>query len=494
MKVFKRSLIALCGAILLSVTAVAAPVDTGSFSHGSIGNYFGENANVRYNIKFRKASLREVLQFLSTIADVNMIIPQGVDKVVTVSFRDITLGDAMNSIIKANELDYTVEGGVIRLGEGKLFKDSGEDLKTETLRLKYATARDMVVQLKTLLSERGSVFADERTNSIIVREVPANIDNVKRYLEQVDIRDAQVLIEAKIIEATRSFGRSLGIQWGANRAAGKVTFSGLSAVGAADNGNNLIFNTPASSPNSGAAIAIGRVVSGIDLDIQLSAAENKGDAYVLSDPSIVTSNGVAAKIRSGATLLINASGDINIGGEGGTSTSGGAGLQQIETGVELNVTPQISMNSFVKLQIETITSSPDFSRAIDGLPVIVDNTAQTTVMVKDGETTVIGGLTRFSDAVSESRVPGLSRIPVVGNLFKSKTRSKENTELMVFIKPTIVRTEGQLPVQVRVREIEQRRESMYVDEMLNYQKEAEKKEKRDEEKKSLSRKANKYVR
>lgn len=457
--------------------------DTGSVSaQRNIGSFFEKGSGERYNVRFRQASLREVLQFISWIADVNIMIPQGIDGVVSVSFRDITLSDAINSIVKANNLDYTVEGGVIRVGKGDEFRNNGEDLRTTTIYLKYATAKDMVPQVKTLLSDRGTVFADDRTNAIVIREVPANIDNARSYIAQVDIRDAQVLIEAKILEVTRSFSRSLGVQWGAARTAGqRVQVEGLDAVGAQDTGMISNQKLPATAPTSGVGILIGSIARGFDLDIQLSAAESRGDAYVVSDPSIVTSNGMAARIRSGTTLLINANGDVNIGSSSGSSTStggGSSGVQEIETGVELNVTPQISVNDYVKLSIETVTSTPDFSRAIDGIPVILDNTANTTVLVKDGETTVIGGLTRFADSLQENRVPGLSRVPLFGNLFKSKDKVKENSELMVFIKPSIVKSDGMAPVQVREHEVQLRQESMYIKPMTDPVKDMEKKTER----------------
>lgn len=468
-------------------------VDTGTVSRQLTSSYFGIAGDRKYDISFRQASLRETLQFLSWIADVNIMVPEGIDGVVNVNFRDITISNAMNAVIKANSLEYTVEGGVVRIGKSDQFKDTGEDLKTETFRLRFAPAVEMKEKIATLLSERGSVISDERTNSIIVRELPSNIDSVRRFITDVDIKDAQVLIESKIMEATRTFSRSLGIQWGVNRGAdgSRFRFGGVEAIGQADSERNLNVNLAPTSPTSG--LLIGSLFKGTNLDIQILAAERRGDVYVISDPSIVTSNGKSAKIRSGATLLIQGTGTVNIGTTStGSVSSSGANLQEIETGVELTVTPQITIDDFIKLDIETVTSSPDFSRAVQGIPLIVDNTAKTTVLVKDGETTVIGGLTRFSDNLNKRRVPYLSRIPLVGNLFKSKDRSAENTELMVFIKPTVIRVEGRAPAQVRVRELEQRREAMYLDPIYDPQEAQQKKLKKAD--RIRQRRGNKYLR
>ena len=443
-------------------TSLAQPggIDTGSVNSITPTTTMGLQAETHFDIEFRQAPLRDALQFLSWIGSTNVIIPEGITGTVTVSFRDISIRDAITSIVKSRNMDFTIEGGIVRIGSKDAFQESGEDLRTETFRLRYAVAKDMRDKIQKILSTRGSLVDDERTNSLIVRELPSNLGNVRRLIEDVDIRDAQVLIEAKILEATRNFSRSLGIQWGVNMSGNTFNVTGVNAVGKSDASRSLNTNLPATNPTSGIGLLIGQLAGGTNIDMQISAAEQRGDIYIISDPSIVTSNGKAAHIRSGSTLLIKTTGDVNIGTPGGTQTTAGTGLQEIKTGVELNVTPHISVEDYVKLDIEAITSQPDFTRAIDGVPIVVDNTARTTVLIRDGETTVIGGLSRFSDALTKKRVPFFSRIPVLGNLFKSKDRVKENSELMIFIKPTIVRGDSTLPAQSRVHEVEQRRDEM----------------------------------
>jgi len=476
----------------------ASAISTGNVSAYATQGLLGVDSPERYDITFRQTSLREALQFLAWVAEVNIMIPEGLEGVVNANFNDLSVGAALNTIIRANALEYTIEGDVMRIGKEEAFKASGEDLKTHTFRLRFAPAKDMADQVQKLLSGRGAVIADARTNSIIVRELPSNIDNVKRFVANVDLKDTQVLIESKILEATRAFGRSLGIQWGVTRGAAgdKVTMAGFtssssgsaSSSGSQLNGRDINVNLPATSPTSG--LLLGMLFGSTNIDVQLLAAEKRGDAYIISDPSIVTSNGNKAKIRSGATLLIQGGGDINIGDSG--NSAGGSGLQEIETGIELTVTPQITMGDFVKLEIEAITSQPDFARAIQGIPVIIDNTATTQVLVKNGETTVIGGLSRYNDSTQKQRVPVLHRIPLLGNLFKSKDRTMENGELMVFIKPSIIRDEGIRPAQARIRDVERRQESMYLAPMSDPQQEARKKIKKAE--RADSRKGNKYVR
>lgn len=471
--------------------AQAQGVDTGNINRTTSHDYLGGNNNELYSIAFKRCSLREALQFLAWIADFNIVIPEGTEGVVNLSFRDVTVGDAINAIIKSNELEYTVEGKIIRLGKGDQFKDTGEDLKTEHFRLKYASAKELETKVKPLLSNRGSAIFDDRTNALTVRELPANLDNVRKFVENVDVKDAQVLIESKIMEATRSFSRDLGIQWGVTKGSdtSKAKVAGITAVGQADSGRNLNVNLSPTTPTSG--ILIGSFMKGLNLDVQILAAEARGDAYIISDPSIVTSNGKQAKIRSGATLLVQGSSSVTIGTSSGSSSTG-SNLQEIETGIELIVTPQITINDYIKMEIETLSSTPDFARAVQGVPIIVDNTAKTTVLVRDGETTVIGGLSRFSDSLSRKKVPYFADIPLLGNLFKSKARAKSNSELLVFIKPSIIRVEGTLPAQVRVREIEERRDAMYLVPDIDPRKDKAAAEKR--EAMIQKRKGNKYVR
>ncbi len=463
----------------------ASAVDTGNISQVRTNSMFGIQNEKKYDIVFRQATLREVLQFMSNIAGVNVIVPEGINGTVNVRFKQITLANALNAIIRANGLEYTIEGGVVRLGNGAQFKETGEDLKTETFRLQYASAEEMLEKLQQLLTARGSAVSDDRTNSIIVRDMLSNMNNIRRFIEDVDVRDAQVLIESKILEATRQFSRDLGIQWGVNSGedGSKLRVGGVSAIGQSDAGRSLNANLFSGSPTSG--LMIGSLLGSTNIDLQILAAEQRGDAYILSDPSIVTSNGKSAHIRSGATLLIQTQSTSE---EGASST----GLEEIETGVEMSVTPQITMNRFIKLQIETETSSPDFSREVQGIPIIVDNTASTTVLVRDGETTVIGGLTRYTDSVSNRHVPFLHKIPVLGNLFKSKGKRKENSELMVFIKPTVVRAHSHIPAQMRIREIEKRRAGMRLDPIVDEAKKLKKKRRKYE--KVKKRTGHKYVR
>lgn len=429
----KTKLVALCCWLAIAGPAVAQ--DTGSIAGVRTNRSQGDG--MPYTIELHGAELKESLRFLSRIAGYNVMIPEGVSGVVNVTFESAYILDAINSIAKANGLDYAIERGILRVGKSEQFTTSGEDLKTETIRLKFASAKLMTEKVKGLLTQRGSVLADERTNAVVVRETVANIENVRKFLEDIDIRDAQVLIQAKIVEATRDWTRNLGIQWGANSDSNTGNIVGVNMVGQSDAGRPLMVNFPAGGPTSGFGMRIGALPGGFRLDAAITAAEQKGDLHVISEPQIVTSNGVAARIRSGETIYVKTAGSVSIGATSAAG-SGQSGLQSIETGVEMNVTPQISVGGYVQMVISAISSSPDFTRQVDGIPAIVDNRANTSVVVRDGETTVIGGLMKWRQQDQRRRVPYLGEVPVLGHLFKSRARAKTNTELMIFIRPSIV--------------------------------------------------------
>ncbi|MBI2337514.1 MAG: hypothetical protein HYU97_12215 [Deltaproteobacteria bacterium] len=431
-------------AILLWLPASSFSQTLGQLNTGNVGSYqindrhYVSHRQGKYNLAFKAADLKETLRFIAKAADINMLIPEEMaGGTVTVNLSSIDLLDAIGVILRTNGLDYVVEGNIVRVGRAEEFK-TDEDLLTSTVRLKYATAKELVAPVKELLSQKGKVISDDRTNTITIKDIPISVEVVKQMIQVIDIQDAQVLIQAKIVQVNTDFLRDIGIQWGAGNTGfgDKVQTTGLgTSIGKTDSGTGLNVNLPASSATSGIGLLLGRFAN-FQVDMQLTAAEQAGDIRIVSKPSIVTSNGKAANIRSGETLLIKTLG----------STAGQAGeLKEIKTGVELQVTPQISIDNQVKLTISATTSLADFSRLVDGIPIIIDNQASTTVLVRDGETTVIGGLLQLQKQKGKKSVPYLSRIPLLGGLFRQKLRKDKDVELMVFIKPTIIR---RMPVKM----------------------------------------------
>lgn len=383
----------------------------------------------KFYVEFYNADLKQALKVLAKAGNINMIIPESISGKVTISFNNTKIIDVIASILRVNDLEYATENNIMRIGKADQFKD-GSDLKALSVPLKYATAKEMQDMIKTFLSERGKTISDERTNTVIVKDHANVIDNVVKFLASVDRKDPQVSIEAKIIDATSSFSRSLGIQWGLTSGPNNAVVRGNTDVGNISSSPHTgsIVNLPASSPTSGLDILVGRLPGNTSLQAQLSAAESTGLIRIISKPNVTTINNKTAKIRSGLKIYVKVD----------SGTDEGPQLQEIDTGIELNVTPQITINRMIKMSIEAIESEADFSRTVDGMPVIIDNTATTTVLIPDGETAVIGGLLKVKSNKQKNSVPGISKVPVLGWLFKNSSVAKDSTELMIFITPKIL--------------------------------------------------------
>jgi len=361
-----------------------------------------------FSIEVRDAEIGDVLRALAQQSGLNIILGQGVEGKVSLSFKDIPFRDAMEMVIKANGFMYTVQNNIMWVGRKV---DLTEEMRVEIIRLNNADPGTAAQQLKGLISETGSAFADQRTNSVIIRDLPRNIDQAKRLLTALDTQTAQVTIEARIVEASDNFTRHLGVRWG-------PTYS---------------------SGNDSLGLVLGSLSNKLFLDLELTAAETRGDIKIVSSPKISAVNNMPATIHSGLTFRVKLSQAI-VAGTGTTTTTGDlGGLEEIKTGIDLTVTPKISEDGFVLLNINTTKSDPDFSRTIDGIPGVAEKSASTFVLVKDGDTVVIGGLYRTLNSEQKNAVPFLSKVPVLGALFRSNLKDNQHEELLVFITPRIVK-------------------------------------------------------
>lgn len=386
----------------------------------------------QFSLEFRDLELRDVLKILAQESGRNIIIPDSITGRVTLSLDKITLTDALDVILRSHGLGYITDKGVIRIVKFSEAELAGEELLTEVITVNYARAADLVSQIKGILTPRGTVSVDPRTNSFIIKDIKKGLEDAKRLIQRLDPITPQVLIEARIVEASSNFLRSLGIQWGGRYASDNNTITGGSSLGTAPSGNSFAVNLPANGPTSGIGMSIGSLNKNLVLDVQLSAAEKTGDVKIISTPKVATVNNRPATVSSGIEYSVKT-----------TTIASGAQATQGTTSVSattsLTVTPQISADGHILLTIGASRDEPDFSRLVDGIPGIARKNANTTVLVKDGETTVIGGLYRNSKGVTNTSVPFLSKIPVIGWLFKSKSNVEENEELLIFITPRIIR-------------------------------------------------------
>jgi type IV pilus assembly protein PilQ len=280
-----------------------------------------------------------------------------------------------------------------------------------------------------LMSERGTITVDARTNTLIIKELPAYMDTVLAVIDNLDTPEPQVMIEAKIVETTKKYNRSLGIQWGLNgiadNAHGNTTglvfpnnVNGSGSVNLLTGGNNGQLN-----------LTLGNVLNTFTINAQLQAAEGEGLVNVLSAPKIATLNNARAEIQSGLQIPIQ------------TVANNTVSVQFVNATLRLSVTPHVTAEGTVLMNIEVQKREPQFAFTIAGAPSAPIDTkeARTQVIVADGGTTVIGGIYQVSSDQGQDRVPGLANVPILGSLFKNKRRNDSNAELLIFITPRVIR-------------------------------------------------------
>ncbi|MBE9529424.1 MAG: type IV pilus secretin PilQ [Proteobacteria bacterium] len=418
---------------LSSVAFVAAPSITAAAS--SIKAEIEADKRL-FSMEIRDGEISDVLRALASQSGFNIILGDGVTGTVTLSFTDITFKNALEIIIEANGLKYTIKNNVFWVGKEV---DHSLDMTTRVVRLNYANPAEMAERLKSTLSASGAVEFDTRTSSVIIRDFAENIAKAEELIGLMDIQASQVVIEARIVEASSNFTKELGVQWGGEYSSSGDTITGSSQLPDSDGGRNFAVNMPSTNANAGLGIIVGSLSNSLTLDIEISAAESKGELKIISSPKISTLHNKTAMIHSGLTFRVK----LSQAATGTTTGETTAGLEEIKTGIDLMVTPQISSDGFVMLAIETNKSDPDYTHTVDGIPGVSEKSASTHVLVKDGETVVIGGLYKSINSDDTKAVPGLSKIPLLGYLFKSSALNEQHEELLVFITPRIIKQKEQ---------------------------------------------------
>ncbi len=410
----------------------------------------------KISLEFKDADIKNVFRLLAEVSGKNIVVTDDVTRKVTVRLVELPWDQAMDLLVDTNGLGKEEVGNVIRISTSARLKlerdallaakkseENLEPLQTAYLTVNYArvvkgkddpaTDRDLVDKVKAILSPRGSIVADQRTNTLIVRDIKSGIDEAQNLLGRLDTRTPQVLIESNLIETTPSFSRSLGVEMEALFNDGRVRTStrfraDAPFAGEIQGPETLPATQPAIPlviPSTGFRLGyFGNNITGI-----LSAAEADGNVKIISRPSVVTLNNVESQIESANIVRVRT----------GAATVGEAGaIREIRAGIILTVTPQVSADGFVLLKIVVKSSTLDFSRLVDGIPQENTREAKANVLIRDGETVVIGGILKDESAESESGIPYLKAIPVVGWLFKKSTWRKDFQELVVFITPRIV--------------------------------------------------------
>jgi len=419
-----------------------------------------------FYLELRNAEIKDVLRALSQENHINIIIGEGVAGEITLSFKAVPFDEAFNAILQMNNLTSYRDGGIIRVMPSP-FSAEEAGLVTHMLEINFALAEDIQNTVKPLLSKNGAIMADVRTNTLVVRDFPSNLAKIVSVVKRLDSKTPQVVIEARIVEVNTNFSKELGIQWGgllASRSGNTTTsiqgggfknqssdpFANPLTGGIGVSGAPFAVNLPANvGRGSGGAFgfSIGNVANTRLLDVQLSALEDSGKGKILSNPVIMTLNNKEARISSGTEILIPTTSILTTSVSPTSGASGGSantGVTTINAKLELTVTPHVTPDGQILMHIHVDKKDPDFSREVQNIPPLTTRTAETYLLVRDRETVVIGGIYTRSESSGESGIPWLSKIPLLGWLFKKEVKLDTQNELMIFITPTI-RGENEKP-------------------------------------------------
>ena len=414
------------------------------------------------SVNLKDVDLKDFFRLVHEISGLNVVLDPNVKGSLTIVLDDVPWDQALDIVLKNNDLARQLEGNVLRIAtvetlrkeaEAKRAQQEAEALAVEkvtiTRFLSYAHAKDVVGTIKGFMSQRGDAIADERTNAVIINDIPAVIPHIDRLLTQLDRKTQEVEIEARVVAATRSFARDIGTQLGFGLANNVSALGGTSQVGntetkvggtpgyivtdtgSTSTGGNkipLFSNLPASSPTSGLQFI--NATNNYRIDFLLTMAESRGLLKILSRPRVVTQNNVQALVKQGVRVPIVTQAQL-----GGPPT-----VTYVDAFLRLTVTPQITSEGTIFLNVDVENTTPDFSRAIQGNPTLITQQATTQVLVTDGGTVVIGGVIQTQNAVNVTQVPLLGDVPYLGNLFKRRQVSTSNQELIFFITPRIIQT------------------------------------------------------
>ncbi len=412
----------------------------------------------RVSFEFKDIDIHNLLRIIAEISKKNIVVSDDVSGKVTVRLRNVPWDQALDLVLRSKSLGKEEFGNIIRVAplaaleseeksraERKKARDGSRELSVALVPVNYATASDMASRVKEVLTARGVVSVDTRTNTLIVRDLPENMGKIKSMVSSLDLQTPQVLIESRIVEASTRFAREVGVQWGGQGALspGTGNATGLAfpntvvATGGVPGNSTGVSGTPnyavslpvgAGDGNGGAlGLVFGSAGGAALLNLRLSALESNGSVKTISAPKVATLDNVAAKISQGVSIPFS------------QVSAAGANTQFIEARLSLDVTPHITQDGSVLMAIQAENNQPDPANSgANGQPGISRKEAKTTVLVKDGETTVIGGIYVRSGSSTKAGLPILSQIPVIGFFFRNNRELETKNELLIFITPRIL--------------------------------------------------------
>ncbi|MFQ5916243.1 MAG: type IV pilus secretin PilQ, partial [Candidatus Binatia bacterium] len=412
----------------------------------------------RISLDFKDADIKNVFRLLAEVSGLNIVVTDDVARKVTVRLVDVPWDQAMDILLDTNGLGSEQVGNVVRISSvGRLraerdaikaaqdAEENLEPLKDSYVKINYAKVEDLKDKVREVLSNRGKVITDERTNTLVIRDIKKNTEDAHELVRRLDTRTAQILIESNLIETTPSFARSLGfdLDFDVNlRTAPRRLATLDSAAGAGAPFAGPLTPSPLGLTYS---VILDRVGVFENINATLTAAEAEGNLRIISRPSVVTLNNVESTIQSLRIVRITLpTGTTNIASGPAAAAGAAVATESVNIGITLSVTPQVSSDGFVLLNIG-VKSSSIATNTLGGTVVPFDELSReaiSNVLIKDGETVVIGGIMKDTRSSDESGVPYLKDIPVIGWLFKRFSQDKTFEELMVFITPRILEGGG----------------------------------------------------
>ncbi|MEE4374072.1 type IV pilus secretin PilQ [Pseudomonas alliivorans] len=414
--------------------------------------YTGE----KLSLNFQDIDVRSVLQLIADFTNLNLVASDTVQGGITLRLQNVPWDQALDLVLKTKGLDKRKVGSVLLVApadeiaarerqELESLKQIAElaPLRRELLQVNYAKAADIAKLFQSVTSaeskadERGSITVDERTNNIIAYQTQDRLDELRRIVSQLDIPVRQVMIEARIVEANVDYDKQIGVRWGGRTdRSRKWSVGGLDDNGdeAGNTGNDLTANIPfvdLGAPDATAGVGIGFLTNNALLGLELSAMEKTGNGEIVSQPKVVTSDKETAKILKGTEIPYQES-----------SSSGATTVSFKEASLSLEVTPQITPDNRIIMEVKVTKDEPDYLNAVLGVPPIKKNEVNAKVLISDGETIVIGGVFSNTQSKVVEKVPFLGDVPYLGRLFRRDVVAEAKSELLVFLTPRIMNNQA----------------------------------------------------
>jgi type IV pilus secretin PilQ/predicted competence protein len=409
------------------------------------------------SLDLQDTDIDNALRIIAEVSNLNIIASDDVTGKVTLRLIDVPWDQALDVILKTNGLDKVQEGNVVRIApveklrlerealkQAQQAEEELEPMQVRYIRVSYAKAAELRPLVESVISERGSVAYDDRTNQLIVKDIRKGMKNVVELVSKLDLRTPQILLETQIVEANRNLLRSLGTELGFNfvqsPATGNATGSNFPNSVAVGGESNFPAATDPTIGGSAISFLLDSADATRNLSVTLNALEQEGRVRIVSRPAVATTNNTPATIKSVEKIRVKTpSGGTVVGvGQGSTPSSGGSSAtESIEIGIVLEVTPQASPDYFVLLDLNA-KSSTFGSKEVDGIPSEVERSATSSVLVSSGQTFAMGGIYRIIDRDTVTGIPFLKDIPVLGHLFRTMKSDNSDEELIFFVTPRII--------------------------------------------------------